>query len=150
MNVHSGSKWSLRITRRIPRIVGRLNRVLVRIPVVGETIASTNASLAGKILPSVSALGFQPSDSFEGAVANWENFLWRIGADFDRREESGSEIVYTFHSCPAGFTEPRHLRACKATMQLDHRLVEASGAQLVVECRIPEDGICVERLRSRT
>ncbi len=138
--------WTMAITRRIPRAVGLLNRVLVRVPVVGSRVASGTAALAGGLLPSISALGFERSDTYDGAIANWENFLWRIGAEYERVEEGPTDTVYTFRSCPAGFTHARHRRACVASMELDRRLVEASGAALRVECRIPDDGFCVERI----
>ena len=144
-----GTPRTLPVTRRIPPLVGLLNRALVRVPFAGEIVAARTAGMVGRLLPHASFLGFRPGNSYGDAVANWENFLMRIGAAYVKETDGPDSATYTFQKCPAGFSCSRHLKACKATMELDHGLVEASGATLTVEKRIPADCVCVERISAK-
>ena len=129
-------------------MVGLQNRALVRVPGVGKKMVAGTSRALGKAAPHLGFLGFRRNPSYETAIWNWEVFLNLIGAEYEKETISPHENAYTFHSCPAGFCHPNHLEACEATMQLDQSLVEKSGAQLIVEKRIPIDGVCVELVTS--
>lgn len=137
-----------KIMKRIVALVGLLNRAMVRVPGVGKKMVAGTSSSLGKVAPHLGLLGFRKEPSYNTATWNWEIFLNLIGAEYEKEAVSPHKIIYTFHRCPAGFCQPGHLDACEATMQLDHNLVEKSGAQLIVEKRIPIDGVCVEALIS--
>jgi hypothetical protein len=134
--------WVIRISTPF---FGTYCRGVVRIPLVGRMVGLTN-KLTGRLLPRLSFLGFRPEASYGNAVRNWEIFLGLIGATYDVEEISPRERRYTIHKCPAGHCRIGHLEACKATMELDNSLVEASGARLIVDKRFPVDGVCVERV----
>jgi hypothetical protein len=138
----------LKIMKSVLALVGLMNRALVRVPGVGKKmVASTSRSL-GKVAPRAGFLGFRKEPSYDNTVYNWEIFLDLIGAEYEKEEVSPQRITYTFHKCPAGYCQPGHLDACEATMELDRTFVEKSGAHLIVEKRIPIDGVCVETLIS--
>ncbi len=126
--------------------IGLQNRLLIRVPVVGKKMVEGSSAALGKVAPRLSFLGFRNQPSFENALWNWENFLAILGAEYEKESAGSESITYTFHRCPAGYWRADHLGACQATMQLDHNLVKSSGAKLLVEKCIPEDGVCVETL----
>jgi hypothetical protein len=132
----------------IVALVGLMNRALVKIPGVGKAMVASTSRLLGKAAPSLGFLGLHKEPSYDNAVWNWEIFLDLIGAEYEKEAVSPFKVTYTFQRCPAGYCRPGHLDACEATMQLDHNLVEKSGAQLIVEKCIPVDGVCVETLIS--
>jgi hypothetical protein len=132
------------IARTIP-LWGSLFRLSVKIPVMGKTVGMTNRAL-GRLLPSLSFLGFRKEASYENAVWNWEVFLKLIGAQYDTESMSEESKIYNIRKCPAGHCSRGHLEACKATMELDNSLVESSGGRLIVDKRFPVDGVCVERV----
>ena len=129
-------------------VIGFWNRIIVRFPILGKGIIVLSNKMTGKMLPYLSFLGFRKETSYENAVWNWEIFLNLIGAEYEAEEVSPEINVYTIKKCPAGFCSSKHLNACKATMALDHSLVESSGARLIVEKRIPVDGVCIEKIVS--
>ena len=139
----SGSVIS-RIMVRIVALVGLLNRALVRIPGIGKKMVSVTSSSLGKIAPYLGLLGFRKDPSYDNAIWNWEIFLDLVGAEYEKETVSAGKTIYTIHRCPAGYCNPNHLDACEATMELDSNLVRKSGAELIVEKRIPIDGVCVE------
>lgn len=124
---------------------GALFRLAVKVPVMGTMAGMANRAL-GRLLPGMSFLGFRREASYENALWNWEVFLGLIGAEYDAQTLSPDTRLYNIRKCPAGHCEPGHLEACRVTMELDSSLVESSGAKLVVDRRIPVDGICVEKI----
>jgi hypothetical protein len=132
------------IAKTIP-FWGSYFRIVVRIPILGRTVGLTNKAL-GRLLPKLSFLGFRKEASYENAVWNWEIFLKLIGANYDVEVKSPYSRIYNIKKCPAGHCRLEHLDACKATMELDNSLVENSGARLIIDKRLPLDGICVERI----
>lgn len=140
------SSLASKIMKPIVAMVGMQNRLLVRIPGVGKRLVGGMSKGIGKLAPRLGFLGFRKEPSYENALWNWEIFLNLIGADYEKETISPQRNVYTFHKCPAGFCCSEHLDACEGTMQLDHNLVESSGAKLIVEKCIPKDGVCVETL----
>lgn len=132
------------ITKTIP-LWGKYFRLAVRIPLLGKTVGPIN-KLVGRLLPQLAFLGFRKEASFENAVQNYKIFLKLIGAQYDVEETSPQSRPFIIHKCPAGHCCIEHLDACNATMELNHSLVENSGAILVVDKRSPLDGICVERV----
>lgn len=138
-------KKEVLIAKTIP-FWGSYFRGMVKIPLLGRMVGLTNKML-GRFLPNLSFLGFRKEASYENAVWNWEVFLKLIGAEYDVDVISPKSRLYTIKKCPAGHCRPEHLDACMATMELDNSLVVYSGAKLVVEKRIPVDGLCcVERI----
>lgn len=135
------------IIRKFTPLFGTYCRGMVRLPLIGRMVGLTNR-LTGHLLPRLSFLGFRPEASFGNAVHNWEIFLGLIGASYDVEEISPEERRYTIHKCPAGHCRIEHLGACKATMELDNCLIEASGAKLIIDKRFPVDSVCVERIVS--
>ena len=135
--------WNVSLV--IPAI-GFWNRMMVKIPFLGERLLVMSNKMTGKILPNLTFLGFRNDASFDNAIWNWELFLSMIGADYDIGESSADSKLYIIKKCPAGYCRPSHLTACRATMALDHSLVESSGAKLMVEKRFPTDGVCVEKV----
>lgn len=132
------------IAKTIP-FWGAFFRLAVKIPVMGKTVGMTNRAL-GRLLPSLSFLGFRKEATYENAVWNWEVFLKLIGAQYDTESMSEESKIYNIRKCPAGHCSMGHLAACTATMELDNSLVESSGGRLMVDKRFPVDGICVERV----
>jgi hypothetical protein len=132
------------ISKTIP-FFGLYIRGVVRIPLLGRMLGSTNKAL-GRLLPNLSFLGFRKEASYENAIWNWEIFLKLIGAQYDVEETSPESKLYTIKGCPAGYCRLEHLDACKVTMELDNSLIERSGARLIVDKQFPTDGICVERV----
>jgi hypothetical protein len=126
-------------------VFGWVCRGIMKIPMAGKVLGWSNRTM-GKILPSLSFLGFRNEASYENAVWNWEVFLRLIGAAYRVDETSPFERIYTITKCPAGHCRLEHLPACRATMELDNSLVERSGARLIVDKRLPVDGVCVERI----
>jgi hypothetical protein len=137
------------IFKGVAVMTGLLTRVMLKIPVVGEAMLTSQNKILGKVFPYLSFLGFQRGSSYEIALSNWETYLGLLGGDYEKETVSPGRNVYTFHKCPAGYCRREHLAACEVTMVLDNSLVEASGAKLVVEKCIPTDGMCVEVLLSR-
>ncbi len=137
-------KKEVLIAKTIP-FWGTYFRFMVRIPLLGKIVGLTNKAL-GRLLPRMYFLGFRKEVSYENAVWNWEIFLKLIGAEYDVQVTSPQSRVYNFKKCPAGHCRLEHLDACNATMELDNSLVEKSGARLIVDKRLPLDGICVERV----
>ncbi|MDM8516813.1 hypothetical protein QUF76_11485 [Desulfobacterales bacterium HSG16] len=127
-------------------VVGLLNRSVLRFPVLGKNFLALSNKMIGKLLPNLAFLGFRKEANYENAIWNWEIFLNLIGAEYKVEEISEDSKIYTFKKCPAGYCRSEHLNVCKATMELDHSLVESSGAKLIVEKRFPIDGICVEKI----
>lgn len=140
----TGVKHSGIIAKTIP-FFGLYIRAVVRIPLLGRMLGSTNKAL-GRLLPNLSFLGFRKEASYENAIWNWEIFLKLIGAQYDVEGTSPESKLYTIKECPAGYCRLEHLDACKVTMELDNSLIERSGARLIVDKRFPIDGICVERI----
>jgi hypothetical protein len=132
------------ISKTIP-FIGLYIRGVVRIPLLGRMLGSTHKAL-GRLLPNLSFLGFRKEASYENAIWNWEIFLNLIGAQYDVEETSPESRIYTIKECPAGHCRLEHLDACKVTMELDNSLIERSGARLIVDKRLPIDGICLERI----
>ncbi|MBN2158298.1 MAG: hypothetical protein JW807_02805 [Spirochaetes bacterium] len=132
------------IAKTIP-LWGIFFRAAVQIPGMGKAVGSANRAL-GRLLPRLSFLGFRREPSYENAVWNWEVFLRLIGAEYDFQTLSPESKLYNIRTCPAGHCEPEHLEACRITMELDASLVESSGGRLIVDRRIPMDGICVEKV----
>ncbi len=126
--------------------VGLFNRIVIKFPFLGNIILSLSNKMTGKILPNLTFLGFRKEATYENAIWNWENFLSLIGADYTVENGSYDSRIYTIYKCPAGYCRLEHLSACQCTMELDHSLVESSGAKLVVEKRFPIDGICIEKI----
>jgi hypothetical protein len=127
-------------------VIGVFNRALVRIPLVGEKMVAGTSKSLGRLTARNKMLGFKTDPSYENALFNWELFLDLIGAEFKKQDLSPTAKIYTFVRCPAGYTEPEHLGACVATMELDQSLVSTSGGQLIIEKRIPIDGLCAVRI----
>jgi hypothetical protein len=142
--VKTGTKSSGIIAKTIP-FLGSYFRIVVRIPLLGRTVGMTNKAL-GWLLPKLSFLGFRKETSYKNAVWNWEIFLKLIGAEYEVEASSPQSRLYTFKKCPAGHCKSEHLEACKATMELDNSLVKNSGAKLIIEKRLPVDGVCAERI----
>ena len=137
-------KYSRIISKTVP-FWGAYFRIAVKIPLIGKTVGLTNKAL-GRLLPKLSFLGFRKEASYENAIWNWEIFLKLIGAQYDVEETSPESRLYTIKGCPAGYCRLEHLDACKVTMELDNSLIERSGARLIVDKRLPIDGICLERI----
>jgi len=102
--------------------------------------------ILGRLLPSVSFLGFRKGTSFENAVWNYEILLKLIGAKYDIETTSFQSRPYIIHKCPAGHCRLEHLDACRVTMELNHSLVESSGGRLIVDKRCPINNICIEKI----
>jgi hypothetical protein len=134
-----------RIISSIIPAVGLFNRFFVKLP-LGKRILAHSNRLLGRLLPSLSFLGYIKGATFENAIHNWENFLNLIGADYEVEQILPEERLYTIKRCPAGYCRLEHLDACTATMELDNSLVQRSGARLIVDKRAPLDGICIERV----
>ena len=135
-----------KLMKRITPVVGILNRAMIRVPLVGEKLVVGAGKSLGRLTARNRALGFRTEPGYENALYNWELYLELLGADYQKKDAGPTDKIYTFIRCPAGFTEPEHLAACAATMELDQALVETSGARLIIEKRIPEDGMCSVRL----
>ncbi|MDD5222503.1 MAG: hypothetical protein PHE84_00810 [bacterium] len=135
-----------KILKNSTAVIGALNRALVRIPLVGEKMVAGPSKSLGRLTARNKILGFKTDPSYENALFNWELFLELIGAEFQKKDLSPTVKIYTFLRCPAGYTEPGHLGACAATMELDRSLVSTSGGQLIIEKRIPIDGLCAVRI----
>jgi hypothetical protein len=134
-----------RITSKAIPFFGFYFRSMVKIPLLGRTAGPTNKLLGG-LLPKLSFLGFRKEASFENAVWNYEIFLKLIGAQYDVETTSPQSRPFIIHKCPAGHCRLEHLDACVATMELNHSLVESSGAKLIVDRRFPLDGVCIEKV----
>ncbi|MDJ0765747.1 MAG: hypothetical protein QNJ97_22375 [Myxococcota bacterium] len=145
MKTNDKPSWS--IGMMIP-LSGFFNRVVVNVPILGKRIIGMSNNIFGKALPRLSFLGFRKEKSYENAIWNWEIFLHLIGAEYTVEETEDNLRTYTISKCPAGYCHSGHLNACLATMELDHSLVESSGARLVVEKRFPIDGVCIEKIVS--
>jgi len=139
------SSWAI---PTIVSVIGFGNRITAKLPILGKKTIAFSSKIAGKLLPSMTFLGFRKEASYENAIQNWELFLKLIGAEYTAENTAPNEKTYTITKCPAGYCRPGHLKACQATMELDHNLVKNSGARLVVEKRIPTDGVCVEKIVS--
>jgi hypothetical protein len=135
-----------KILKSSTSVIGVFNRALVRIPLVGEKMVAGTSKSLGRLTARNKMLGFKTDPSYENALFNWELFLELIGAEFKKQDLSPTAKIYTFVRCPAGYTEPEHLGACVATMELDQSLVSTSGGQLIIEKRIPIDGLCAVRI----
>jgi len=135
-----------KILKNSTSVIGVFNRALVKIPLVGEKMVAGTSKSLGRLTARNKMLGFKTDPSYENALFNWELFLELIGAEFKKDDLSPTAKVYTFVRCPAGYTEPEHLGACVATMELDQSLVSTSGGQLIIEKRIPIDGLCAVRI----
>lgn len=145
MNKNEKNRTS-KVLKTTTPVIGVLNRVLVKVPLVGEKLVAGTSKSLGKLTARNKALGFKTEPSYENALYNWELFLELLGAEFKREDLSPTAKVYTFVRCPAGYSEPEHLSACVATMELDQSLVSTSGGQLIIEKRIPIDGLCAVRI----
>lgn len=141
----TNDKTSLNVSFMIPA-VGLFNRIVIKLPILGKNILNLSNKMIGKLLPNLTFLGFRKETTYENAIWNWENFLSLIGADYTVENDSSSSRIYTIYKCPAGYCRLKHLGACQCTMELDHSLVESSGAKLVVEKRFPIDGVCIEKI----
>ncbi|MCX5859448.1 MAG: hypothetical protein NT056_06075 [Proteobacteria bacterium] len=135
-----------KILKNSTAVIGVFNRALVKIPLVGEKMVAGTSKSLGRLTARNRMLGFRTDPSYENALFNWELFLELIGAEFKKDDLSPTAKIYTFVRCPAGYTEPEHLGACVATMELDQSLVSTSGGQLIIEKRIPIDGLCAVRI----
>ncbi|MBF0119310.1 MAG: hypothetical protein HQK79_10780 [Desulfobacterales bacterium] len=135
-----------RIISMLISVVGFCNRFVVNLPIFGKGIVGLSNKSLGKLLPSLTFLGFRKNATYENAIWNWEIFLNLIGAEYELEETISDSKCYIIKRCPAGYCHLEHLNACEATMELDHSLVESSGARLIVEKRLPIDGICIERI----
>ncbi len=138
-----------KVMKPVVSVVGMQNRLLCKIPGMGKTMVAFSSRSLGKLLPKLSFLGYRKEPSYENALHNWEVFLDIIGAQYEKETLGPQEVQYTFRKCPAGYSCGAHLDACEATMELDNNLVKSSGAELVVEKRIPKDGICIEKIVAR-
>ncbi len=125
---------------------GFVSRMFVKVPVLGKSTIGFSNKMIGNVLPNLKFFGYRKEATYENAVWNWENFLDIIKADYDVEIDSQNSRTYTIYKCPAGYCRLEHLNACQATMELDHCLVAKSGAKLIVEKRIPTDGICIEKI----
>lgn len=135
-----------KVVKPVVAVVGMQNRLMCKVPGVGKQMVAMTSKSLGKLLPKLSFLGFRNQPSYENALWNWELFLELLGADYEKEELGAEGNRYTFHKCPAGYTCAAHLDACEATMELDNNLTKSSGAKLIVEKCIPNDGVCVETL----
>jgi hypothetical protein len=144
MKKTKGPRALFRISFLIP-VIGWWNRMVVKLPFVGKRLMTSSNRMTGKLLPKLTFLGFRGEPGWETAIWNWEVFLDLIGAEYELIA-SPEGRTYTFKKCPAGYCRPEHRDACLTTMVIDHTLAECSGARLIVEKRIPEDGICVEKI----
>lgn len=140
------TKKTSKILKSITPVIGVLNRALVKVPLIGEKMVAGSSKSLGKLTARNKMLGFKTDPSYENALYNWELFLELIGAEFKKDDLNPTAKVYTFVRCPAGYTESEHLGACVATMELDQSLISTSGGQLIIEKRIPIDGICAVRI----
>jgi hypothetical protein len=95
------------ISKTIP-FFGLYIRGVVRIPLLGRMLGLTNKVL-GRLLPSLSFLGFLKEASYDNAIWNWEIFLKLIGAHYDVEETSPDSRLYTIKECPAGSCRLEHL-----------------------------------------
>ena len=145
MSKNPGKRTS-RILKKATPVIGALNRALVKVPLVGEKMVAGAGKSLGKLTARNKMLGFKTESSYENALYNWELFLELIGAEYKKDDLGPTAKVYTFVRCPAGYAESEHLSACIATMELDRSLVSTSGGQLIIEKRIPIDGICAVRI----
>ncbi len=141
----SNAKASWNLSFIIP-VLGFTNRMIIKIPFLGEKLLPFSNEMIGKLLPNFTFLGFRKGATYENAIWNWELFLSLIGAQYNAEEVSQDSKVYTIVKCPAGYCRIEHLNACEATMELDHSLVKKSGAKLIVEKRFPTDGVCIEKI----
>ena len=137
-------RTSKAIAKTIP-FWGAYFRIVAKIPLMGKIVGLTNKGL-GKLFPRLSFLGFRKEASYENAVWNWEVFLKLVGAEYEVQIDSPKSRTYNFNKCPAGHCRPEHLDACKVTMELDNSVVESSGARLVIDKRIPADGVCIQKI----
>ncbi|MHB8780736.1 MAG: hypothetical protein ACYC55_05070 [Candidatus Geothermincolia bacterium] len=138
-----------KVMKPIVAVVGMQNKLLVKIPGVGQKMVEGSSKGLGKVVPHLGFLGFRKEPSYENAVWNWEIYLSLLGAKYEKEVKGPQEITYKFTKCPAGYAKPGDLSACVATMKLDHTIVELSGARLIVEKCMPNDGVCVETLVAR-
>jgi hypothetical protein len=141
----SNAKASWDMSFVIP-VIGFINRMIIKIPILGKRLLPFSNKMIGILLPNLTFLGFRKGATYENAIWNWEIFLSLIGAQYSAEEISQDSKVYTILKCPAGYCRIEHLKACEATMELDHSLVKKSGAKLIVEKRFPIDGICIEKI----
>ena len=133
------------IIHKILPFLGVYFRMGVKVPLLRKMIFFTNGAV-GRLIPNLSFLGFRKEKSYENALWNWELYLRLVGADYELQENDVGEKIYIFKKCPVGNCCRKHIDACKATMAVDHNVVEISGAKLILEKTIPVDGICVERI----
>ncbi len=135
--------WNIGV---IVSVVGWYSRIVVKLPILGKSILGLSNRALGRLLPNLTFFGFRKEATYENAIWNWEFFLNIIGAEYKVDKTVSNSRTYTINRCPAGYCSLGHLNACKATMELDHSLVERSGGKLIVEKRIPIDGICIEKV----
>ena len=78
-------KRTSQILKKSTPVIGVINRVLVKVPLVGEKMVAGTSKSLGRLTARNKLLGFKTEPSFENAIYNWELFLELIGRNSRRK-----------------------------------------------------------------
>jgi hypothetical protein len=140
-------EWMKKITVSSAPVAGVMNRLMAKIPTIGQSAAGELNKGLAHLAWKTRLLPFNKVASEEDLFRNWEMYLDSVGSSYEVLESGPSYRVYKMNACPAGHCKREHLSACRATMELDHTVVELSGGKLNVLQSIPEGfDSCIQRV----
>jgi len=127
-------------------VVGRLNALVYRLPLVGETLVRKQSRAVAALAFHMPLLGGKSCSSIHEVKAEWIKFLGRAGISIEITRENEKEFEFEVEACPWGFRNPADLGVCDACMDLDRTYVKLLGGEMKILESIPSGSACCKEV----
>lgn len=127
-------------------ILGKLNALVYRLPVVGEALVRKQSRAVGALAFYMPLLGGKSCSNIGEVKEEWLKFLGRAGISVTITRESENEFEFEVEACPWGFRKAVDQGVCDACMDLDRTYVKLLGGEMKVLESIPSGSACCREL----
>ena len=134
------------VSHKLMPLLGKVNAMLYRLPVVGEPLVRTESRAIAKLAFHIPLLGGKPCSSIGQVKEGWLNFLGKAGISITITRETENEFEFEVKACPWGFRNPADQGVCDACMDLDRTYVKLLGGEMEVLESIPGGAACCTEL----
>jgi hypothetical protein len=118
-------------------IVGRINKLIFEIPVVGELVVRAHSRAVGTLAFKAPLFGSEPANHIGQVKDSWLRFLGLVGLETRVVEVTDGAFELEMDRCPYGFDSEDDKDVCDACMDLDRIYMQHLRGRFEIVDRIP-------------
>ncbi len=118
-------------------LLGKLESLVFRIPVIGEPLLRGIVRLLGRLFFYLPYFGSRRCHTVAEMKSEWLTFAGRFGIFPTVSGEDEKEFRWFLPACAYGFSCSRDRGVCDAMMDLDRTYIRLMGGELEITERIP-------------